>query len=200
MAALKTGKKGTRKGGFITGASVMVFLIIFFGTLHVAVAARFDYSNYAEFLNRYVVEQRKIKDFTLNVVDYAGIQKSLKEPGSLYENILKQFEDFDPSTIQNREDEIAFWICALDIPQKGQDRIRFHTAKRENSCRTRTRFRPDFWPNAAACHSTGGRNPRFLTSVRIHRATAERAAGMTVTEDAGMVRAATVPVCLCAAV
>jgi len=115
MAVLKIGKKGNRKGGFITGASVMVFLIIFFGILHVAVAARFDYSDYAEFLNRYVVEQRKIKDFTLNVVDYAGIQKSLKEPGSLYENILKQFEDFDPGTIQNREDEIAFWINAYNI-------------------------------------------------------------------------------------
>lgn len=115
MAALKIGKKGNRKGGFITCVSVMVFLIIFFGILHVAIAARFDYSDYAGFLNRYVVEQQKIKDFTLNVVDYAGIQKSLKEPGSLYENILKQLEDFDPGTIQNREDEIAFWINAYNI-------------------------------------------------------------------------------------
>ena len=93
MAALKIGKKGNRKGGLITGASVMVFLIIFFGMLHVAVAARLDYSDYGKFLNRYVVEQKKIKDFTLNVVDYGRIQKSLKEPDSLYENVLKQFEN-----------------------------------------------------------------------------------------------------------
>ena len=115
MTALKIGKKGNRKVGFRTRVPVMVFPIIFFGMLHVSVAASFDYSDYAEFLNRYVVEQRKIKDFTLNVVDYAGIQKSLKEPGSLYENILKQFEDFEPGTIQNSEDEIAFWINAYNI-------------------------------------------------------------------------------------
>ena len=115
MAALKIGKKGYGKGAFITGLPLVVFPIIFFGMLHVAVAAGFDYSDYAEFLNRYVVEQKKIKDFTLNVVDYGGIQKSLEEPGSLYENLLKQLEDFDPGTIKNREDEIAFWINAYNI-------------------------------------------------------------------------------------
>ena len=115
MAASNIGKKGYRKGAFITGVLAIVFPIMFFGILHVAVAASFDYSNYAEFLNRYVVEQKKIKDFTLNVVDYGGIQKSLKEPGSLYENILKQLKDFDPGTIRSREDQMAFWINAYNI-------------------------------------------------------------------------------------
>jgi hypothetical protein len=115
MAAIKIDRKGYGKGTFITGVLVIAFLIVFFGMLHSAVAARFDYSDFAEFLDRYVVEQKKIKDFTLNVVDYGGIQKSLEKPGSLYESLLKQFEEFDPGTIQNRENEIAFWINAYNI-------------------------------------------------------------------------------------
>jgi hypothetical protein len=115
VGALKIGKKRYGKGTFVTRGLAIVFPIIFFGMLHVAVAAGFDYSDYAEFLNRYVVEQEKIKDFTLNVVDYGGIQKSSEKPDSLYENVLKQFEDFAPDAIQNREDEIAFWINAYNI-------------------------------------------------------------------------------------
>ncbi|UCE35046.1 MAG: DUF547 domain-containing protein, partial [Deltaproteobacteria bacterium] len=115
MGASKMGKKGHSKGALIIGVLAIVFPVLIFGVLHAPVAADFAYSDYAEFLNRYVIEKKRIKDFTLNVVDYGGIQESLKKPGSLFENILKQFENFDPGTIQNREDEIAFWINAYNI-------------------------------------------------------------------------------------
>jgi hypothetical protein len=74
-----------------------------------------DYTVYSKFLHKYVVPQKRIKDFILNVVDYESIQEDTGSPNSLYENVLKQFEDFAPDAIQNREDEIAFWINAYNI-------------------------------------------------------------------------------------
>ena len=115
MGASKIGKKGHSKGALIIGGLAIVFPVLIFGVLHVAVSAGFAYSDYAEFLNSYVIEKKRIKDFMLNVVDYSGIQESLKKPGSLYENVLTQLEDFDPGTIKNREDEIAFWINTYNI-------------------------------------------------------------------------------------
>ncbi|MBW1715464.1 MAG: DUF547 domain-containing protein [Deltaproteobacteria bacterium] len=85
------------------------------GILTDAIAETFAYSRYAEFLGRYVVPQKQIKGFTVNVVDYDSIQKNREKPDSIYEKILEQLAAFDPSTIQDREDQIAFWINAYNI-------------------------------------------------------------------------------------
>ncbi len=78
-------------------------------------AASFSYSSYQQLLDRYVVPGKYIGDMKLNVVDYDAIQTDRVSPESLYEKILKQLLNFDPGTLQNREEEIAFWINAYNI-------------------------------------------------------------------------------------
>ncbi len=80
-----------------------------------ASAANFPYSTYQQFLDRYVVPGKYIGGIKVNVVDYDAIQRDRVSPESLYEKILRQLLNFDPGNLQNKEDEIAFWINAYNI-------------------------------------------------------------------------------------
>ncbi len=80
-----------------------------------ASAANFPYSTYQQFLDRYVVPGKYIEGIKVNVVDYDAIQRDRVSPESLYEKILRQLLNFDPGNLQNKEDEIAFWINAYNI-------------------------------------------------------------------------------------
>ncbi|UCH06594.1 MAG: hypothetical protein JSV55_10845, partial [Deltaproteobacteria bacterium] len=60
MGASKMRKKGHSKGALIIGVLAIVFPVLIFGVLQVAVAAGFAYSDYAEFLNRYLIEKKRI--------------------------------------------------------------------------------------------------------------------------------------------
>jgi hypothetical protein len=107
-------KRGLMKtaAGLIRPGWVAALLLL---TVLNAQGAAFDQSLYQEFLDRYVVQDRTIKDFTLNVVDYAGIYKAREDPGSLYRRILDQLAAFDPGSLQTREEKTAFWINAYNI-------------------------------------------------------------------------------------
>jgi len=80
-----------------------------------ASAADFSYSTYQQFLDRYVVPGKYIGGIKVNVVDYDAIQRDRVSPESLYEKILRQLLNFDPGNLQNKEEEIAFWINAYNI-------------------------------------------------------------------------------------
>ncbi|MBE9574544.1 MAG: DUF547 domain-containing protein [Proteobacteria bacterium] len=114
MAASKIRKRCLKSAACI-GIFSMLLSGICLGILTDAIAETFAYSRYAEFLSRYVVPQKQIKGFTVNVVDYDSIQKNREKPDSIYEKILGQLAAFEPSTIQDMEDEIAFWINAYNI-------------------------------------------------------------------------------------
>ena len=108
------GKK-ISKGLLHVGLSVMLPVWLWLGGLYSASAATFDYSHYQQFLKQYVKEGQYIGQMKLNVVDYDAIHKDQGKPDSLYGNILQQLANFDPNTLRNREDEIAFWINAYNI-------------------------------------------------------------------------------------
>jgi hypothetical protein len=105
------------RGGLAPG-SLLVMLVfgIWFGGLSSDVcAAPFDYAMYQQFLDRYVVAGKYIEGIKLNVVDYDAIHKDQEKRHSLYGNILQQLAVFDPDMLQNREEEIAFWINTYNV-------------------------------------------------------------------------------------
>lgn len=85
------------------------------GGLYSASGATLDYAPYQQFLDRYVTPGQYVGHMRLNVVDYDAIYRNRKKPDSLYGKILQQLAAFDPHTLQNREEEIAFWINAYNI-------------------------------------------------------------------------------------
>ena len=103
------------RGVVPAGLLVMLVFGIWFGGLPDVCAATFDYSTYQQFLDRYVVAGHYSGEMKLNVVDYDAIHKDQGKSGSLYGNILQQLAAFDPGALQNREEEIAFWINAYNI-------------------------------------------------------------------------------------
>lgn len=80
-----------------------------------ASAANFPYSTYQQFLDRYAVPGKYIGGIKVNVVDYDAIQRDREKPDSLYDKVLKQLVNVDPGNLQNKEEEIAFWINAYNI-------------------------------------------------------------------------------------
>ena len=108
-------KQVIRGGVGPMGLLVMLVVSIWFGGLPEVCAATFDYTLYQQFLDRYVVPGQYIGEMKLSVVDYDTIHKDQGRPDSLYGNILRQLVNFDPDTLQNREEEIAFWINAYNI-------------------------------------------------------------------------------------
>lgn len=98
-----------------SGLFAMLLFGLWLGGLPDAGAATFDYSTYKQFLAKYAVPGKKIGDIELNVVDYDAIQRDREKTNSLYEKILEQLANFDPKTLQNRGEEIAFWINAYNI-------------------------------------------------------------------------------------
>ncbi len=100
-------------------ARMLLFFVMFTALLldgvSTAHAATFDDSIYQKFLDRNVVTDRQIGEFKLNVVDYEGIYRRQKDPDSLYRKVLSQFAVFDPDSLSNREDKIAFWINTYNI-------------------------------------------------------------------------------------
>ncbi len=80
-----------------------------------AFAADFDYTHYASLLRKYVHEDKIVKGFALNVVDYEGLYKETRDPSSDYNRFLEQLAHFDPESLRSKDKQIAFWINAYNI-------------------------------------------------------------------------------------
>ncbi|HAK61395.1 MAG TPA: hypothetical protein DCO77_13630 [Nitrospiraceae bacterium] len=91
-------------------AAMMIFTLS--GT---AFASEFDYTTYASLLKKYVQEDKKVKGFTLNVVDYEGLYQERRNSSSDYNRILEQLAQFNPETLSSKDHQIAFWINAYNI-------------------------------------------------------------------------------------
>lgn len=80
-----------------------------------AFASEFDYTTYASLLGKYVHEDKKVKGFTLNVVDYKGLYQEKRNPSSDYNRTLEQLAQFNPEVLSSKDHQIAFWINAYNI-------------------------------------------------------------------------------------
>ncbi len=72
-------------------------------------------SLYQKFLDQYVVPDRRIGAYRLNVVDYDGIVSSRSDPGSLYQGVLSRLAAVKPEALGSRDEKIAFWINAYNV-------------------------------------------------------------------------------------
>ncbi len=72
-------------------------------------------SLYQEFLDRYVMPDRRIGPYTVNVVDYDGIVASRAAPDSLYERVLSRLATVDPDILKDRDEKIAFWMNVYNV-------------------------------------------------------------------------------------
>lgn len=75
----------------------------------IASGADFDYSHYEAVLKRHINTGVSINSIRLNAIDYNSIAREAKQPGSDYSILLKELAAFDPGTLKNREEKIAFW-------------------------------------------------------------------------------------------
>jgi hypothetical protein len=100
----------------IRGALVVMILTnVWVDWIPEASAADLFYMPYQRLLDTYVAQEKYIGDITLNVVDYDAINNDRETHESIYLRILTQLSNFDPGTLQKREDRIAFWINAYNI-------------------------------------------------------------------------------------
>ena len=63
----------------------------------------FDTSSYQAFLDRYLLTDRAVGGFRLNVVDYEKIRRDGPDPGNPYRRALADFAAFDPSGLSSRD-------------------------------------------------------------------------------------------------
>lgn len=77
--------------------------------------AAFDASSWQAFLDRYLLPDRTVEGFRLNVVDYERIQRDGTGPDSPYGRARAEFAAFDPTTLSGRDAQIAFWVNAYNI-------------------------------------------------------------------------------------
>lgn len=75
----------------------------------------FEYEIYARLLDKYVHTGKIIKGIKLNVVDYEGFYKESQNPLSDYSKYLRHLSQFNPETLNTRDEQVAFWINAYNI-------------------------------------------------------------------------------------
>lgn len=83
--------------------------------LPVVFAASFDASSYQQFLDQYLIPDRQIGPYRLNVVDYDAIVSRRDNPDSIYRKALSRLSVVHPDTLKTREEKIAFWINAYNM-------------------------------------------------------------------------------------
>jgi len=62
-----------------------------------------------------VVEKVQIENYSVSAVDYKGIYREKDNNESTYRKIISSLETFDPKTLSQRDEKIAFWINAYNI-------------------------------------------------------------------------------------
>ncbi len=75
----------------------------------------FDGALYQKILDAYVHPDTIISGVRMNVVDYEGLLKEKKDPGSDFSRLLKGLESFDPNAGTTVDERVAFWINAYNI-------------------------------------------------------------------------------------
>ncbi len=78
-------------------------------------ASTFNYRHYETILHRYLKSGTIIDGIRVSAVDYAALVAEAGKPGSDYSTLLKDLASFNPETLDNREDKMAFWINVYNI-------------------------------------------------------------------------------------
>lgn len=78
-------------------------------------AASFDYRHYEGILNRYLKPDVSIDGVLVTAVDYGALAAEAQKKDSDYSTLRKDLASFDPGTLTNREDKMAFWIDVYNI-------------------------------------------------------------------------------------
>jgi len=81
----------------------------------IASADDFPYGHYEALLKQHIKIGATINSIRLNAVDYNSLAREAKQPGSNYTLLLKELAVFDPATLKNNEEKIAFWVNAYNI-------------------------------------------------------------------------------------
>lgn len=75
----------------------------------------FDFSDYAQLLQRYLVVDQRVNGIAVNLVDYAGLQREQAEDDSAWQGLLKRLQRFDPHSLADHDAGKAFWINVYNI-------------------------------------------------------------------------------------
>jgi len=78
-------------------------------------AAPFDFADYQSLLDRYLSVGRSIHGIPVNVLDYGRLKAEQDRPGTPYMRLLLALGSFDPATLVERNEAIAFWINVYNI-------------------------------------------------------------------------------------
>ena len=90
----------------------MLFTLLFSTT---ALAADFDYKNYASILRLYTKPNVSIDGVIVTAFNYGALAAEAGKAVSEYKALLKELASFNPETLEPREDKIAFWINVYNI-------------------------------------------------------------------------------------
>lgn len=78
-------------------------------------AAAFDFSPWARLLERHLSENRVIHGIPVNTLDYRALADEANQPDGDWQALLQQLETFDPATMVDRNERMAFWINVYNI-------------------------------------------------------------------------------------
>jgi len=78
-------------------------------------AASFDFSGYARLLNAYLVPDRIINGIPTNTIDYTRMDEEQAGKGSEWRLLLAALARFDPASITDRDERMAFWLNVYNI-------------------------------------------------------------------------------------
>lgn len=78
-------------------------------------ASTFDYRHYESILDRFLKPDIIIDGVRVSAIDYAALATEAGQPGSDYPAMLKDLASFNPETLDNREDRMAFWINVYNV-------------------------------------------------------------------------------------
>jgi hypothetical protein len=89
-------------------------LLILFITVPIH-AAPFDYRPHESILHRFAKPGVVIDGKDVTAVDYAALASEAGKSSSDYSTLLGELASFNPETLGNREDKMAFWINVYNI-------------------------------------------------------------------------------------
>ncbi len=95
---------------------IILLLLVWLLIAPASLAAQgFDFSDYKTLLERYLKENQLINGIPVNVLDYNSIKQLEHRPGTPYVRLLADLARFDPTTLSERNERIAFWINVYNI-------------------------------------------------------------------------------------
>ncbi len=94
---------------------IIILLLLFALPGSLQAAGGFDFSNYQQLLDRYLVTDQSIRQVPANALDYHRFKEEQQRPGSPYLQLLADLAAFNPSSLEQRDERLAFWINVYNL-------------------------------------------------------------------------------------